>query len=707
MTDAYQPGVQVTVRPFGRSVPSDPYADSPEWKPPGGAAGASSGDPYAQSPEWKPSEQKAPGREVGTGEALGRGAIAGASFGFEPALAGLREAAGSDVNEFLDKNASMLPGRQATVLGLKHTIGAGKLIYDALAGHPEAKDAYERGRKAALEDQNLAAEQHPWAYTAGQMAGAAAMPLPGLGAIKAATLGPRLMRGAGAGAAAGGLAGTGEAVSEGEGVPGVAGRAAIGGVLGGTMGGALGGAIGPRLASPGLSPGQKAALTAENLGASIPKGLASDNRAIQTATSGAQSIPILGTSIRRQVENTATKAGEHIKDIVSQKAGGVTDRATADMLTRKGLEGVIDQNRATIDAAYNGVRSLIDRTQKYTMPATDAVLNRIMAARKAAGWTNPAQGLEQFRNVAGGATIEGAHRARVDAREAGNVLVPHPGYNKGEFNQLTKAMTADIRGMVNASGGPRALKAFDNAEKEFGRLADQNDILHGLVKAKGEAALGTILGAASEKGGNLKLLAQLRNSMTPKDFEQVGGVLLNELGHGRGGKEFSLQSFATDWGKLSDRAKAVMFSPSHLADINDIVGLTKHLGKALRETNTSHTAGSIILFDLARDAILLGASLGSGAAVGAGMLGSAAAATPGLIFAKWLSSPAKVASMSAWTRAYRGITLNQPTPARIAAFNIATRNLANNLGVPVQNILKRVSAMAIGDNSEQPSAPRP
>jgi hypothetical protein len=58
-------------------------------------------------------------------------------------------------------------------------------------GHHDVADAYTRGREAALADQNLAKEQHPQAYLAGQLAGVVAMPVPGAGAMKAATVGAR------------------------------------------------------------------------------------------------------------------------------------------------------------------------------------------------------------------------------------------------------------------------------------------------------------------------------------------------------------------------------------------------------------------------------------------------------------------------------------------------------------------------------------
>lgn len=685
--------VNIEVRFPGKGFNAD---DLPEWKPPAKAAEQFNPD---ELPEWSP-KQKAPQREVGTAEAVGQGAVEGASFGFAPAMAGLREAAGKDVRDFADKNLPL-----PIALGVKHTVGAARLLADAIGAHsdPEVRASYERGRKAALENQQAAQEQHPWAYFAGQLGGAAAVPLPGL---TAATTGARLVRGATIGGIGGAALGTGEAVSEGEDLPGIAGRAATGAALGGVLGGATGAIVGPRLRT-GTSPGERAAQTAESLGAPLPRGVASDNAAIQAATAKARSVPLVGSRISSALDRTQEAAGERLGDIAVHTAGGIaTDRATADAVVRPGLQQVIDNNRTAIDRAYGTVRGMISPTQRYTMPRTDAVLNRIMAARKAAGWTNPAQGLEQFRNVAGGATFEGAHRARVDAREAGNVLVPHPGYNKGDYNQIVKAMTADIRDMARASGGPSAVNAFDTAEREFGRLAEQNRILHNLVNAKGEGAISTLLKAASEKGGNLKLLAQLRATMRPDEFGQVSATLLNELGHSSRTGTFSLAQFVTGWDKISDGAKRILFSPSHLRDVEDIVGMGQHIKGALRESNTSHTAGVLIMFDLARDAVLLGASIGAGAVSGAAVPGMMAggAAT---VFAHWLASPAKAASMGAWTRAYRGITLGQPTPARLAVFNIATRNLANNLGIPVRNIASHVSGVPVKASDEQPSPPGP
>lgn len=709
---------------FSLAPPKAPSAKA-EAAPPAPAAA----DPYAAAgfAEHPPEKPAAASRQIGTEEAAVKGLAHGMTFGAAPALAGAAEASGTPTKKIATETP-FYP--QGTDLGHSPDdlfAGAAKLIHEnliqpllgqnagGLTGQitgdqtGEATKAYHRGRQAALEDERLAQEQHPHAFLAGQIAGSLATP--GFGAARAGTALERIGRGIVAGGTGGALQGGGTALSENLPVGEAAKRVATTAAIGAPLGGALTGALGRAAVNP-AAPGVRAAATARDLGAPIPRGLASDNAAINASASAAKSIPWFGAKMSSAVDRTQEAAGNRIEAIAGHMAGPATDRAAADVVARGGLQGVIDANRAAIDAAYSGVRGRIDQAQHFTMPRTDAALNAIMAARQAAGHPNPAAGLEQFRNVAGGATFNGAHRARVDAREAGNALVPHPGYNAGDFNRLTRAMTADLREMVQAAarGNPgTALRAFDAAEREFGRLADQNKLLHGLVNAKGEAAIATLLRAGKEKGGNLRLLAQLRNSMPAHEFEVIGGTLLNELGHNNATGHFSLSQFVTGWDKLSDRAKGVLFSPQHLGHIEDIVNLGSKIKSALRTQNTSHTSNTIILFDLARDAVMLGVGLGTGAVTAGAAATGGAVALPAIIFARWLSSPPKAAAMSTWSRAYWGMTAGQPTPARIAAFNAATRNLASNLNVPVENIVRATQARLLGraqENSDsEPKGP--
>lgn len=641
-----------------------------------------------------------PQRQTGAGEAAIRGAIDTASFGLAPAIAGASQA-GAATPEGQAATAAVA-GVPQEAPGLEN-IGAG--LANLFSSHPDpaVQDAYQRGRQSVAQDQQLAQEQHPLAFLGGRFLGALATP--GFGIASGGTLATRALYGGIGGAVGGGLYGAGSGVSQGLSPQQIAQQAGESALVGAPTGALLNAALGPRIIGTAATPGQRAAQTAADLGAPLPRGVTSDRPFIQSTTAKLRSVPFAGEKIGERVAGTQEAAGQRVSDIADQMAAGATDRAAADTLVRPALQQVVDNNKQAIDAAYNGVRGMIDQDARFTMPRTDAALNAIMRERVAAGWQNPAQGLEQFRTVAGGATFNGAHRARVDARSAGDVLNPNPGYNAADFNRLTKAMTADLREMVRAAAqqkgsNPRqAVAAFDAAEKQFGELADQNKLLNRLANARGEGSIATLLGAAKEKGGDLKLLAQLRQKMPAQSFDLLGGTLLSELGRNASTGEFSLAQFVSNWNRVSDGAKRTLFSPEHLRNINDIVGMGEHIKGALRYSNTSHTASVLVLLDLAKDAALLGADiasggLGLGSAVGAGT-------SVGLWgLTHWLASPAKTASMAAWMRSYRALALER-TPARAAAFKIATRNMANTIGLDVGKTITAAERLIAGSPEQQ------
>jgi hypothetical protein len=143
-------------------------------------------------------------------------------------------------------------------------------------------------------------------------------------------------------------------------------------------------------------------------------------------------------------------------------------------------------------------------------------------------------------------------------------------------------------------------------------LADENGLIQRLLNSRGEGAIATLLGAAKERGGNLRLLAQLRNSMAPQDFHTIGGLLLAELGHNAATGQFSLAQFATNFDKVSDGALHVLFSPQHLANIREIAGMGTHIKSALQATSKGQSGGLLVLLDVAKDVALLTADLASG-----------------------------------------------------------------------------------------------
>src|SRR6185312_9589886 len=261
--------------PWGGLSDAPPDAGSSK----GAASGTAQGDPWSDLSDAAP-EPKTPDQEVGSGESVLRGVAHGLSFGTSPAIAGVEAAATPDVatvakkfgidpdkaNNFLDE---FLPAWKAVA-------GAGRLAYDAATSDTStpAQQAYLKQRQETADAEEAASEQHPYIYGGADIAGSLAAPIPGAGALRAATLAERVGQGIKSGAAAGGLFSGGEAIGQGKSAPEIAQAVGKGVVIGGPTGGVLGGVLGPKAAKVATTPGEKAADTAVALGAPLPKGLA-------------------------------------------------------------------------------------------------------------------------------------------------------------------------------------------------------------------------------------------------------------------------------------------------------------------------------------------------------------------------------------------------------------------------------------------------
>lgn len=193
--------------------------------------------------------------DIGATGAAATGAMQGATFNFGDELAGLAAAGRA--------------GAKPTAVEPEHNtfdtlVGLARLGYESLAGknqpaapdgeqpqQGEATTAYEQARDRWRATVERAKEQHPYAYTGGNIAGSLAAPV-GVAAapVRAAGLaglGSSVLRGGAAGAIAGGLSGAGEGAD-------LASRAVQGG-LGAATGAGIG-AVAPVMAAPLIAGGQ-------------------------------------------------------------------------------------------------------------------------------------------------------------------------------------------------------------------------------------------------------------------------------------------------------------------------------------------------------------------------------------------------------------------------------------------------------------------
>lgn len=444
-----------------------------------------------------------------------------------------------------------------------------------------------------------------------------------------------------------------------------------------------------------------AADTAANLGAPLPKGLASPNPAIQAVTQAARALPLVGAKIDKAASNTVNAAGEAVNNLATDLSGGVTDRASAGAILRPSLQGVIDNNNGKIGESFNSLRGMLDQSEPTELPQTSAVLKDILKQRVSAGQVNPQAGLEDIANLTkSGSTFDGLQRARSDIGNQIKFGQANPGFNGGDLKRIYGAMSGDMDTVVRnsaASGvdAEQASAALKQANATAAPLIEQNGKLQRLTSAgnTNENVAGQLVNALQNKKGNVQLLAQLKNSMPPEDFNNISGVALSELGHNTATNKFSLNQFATNWNSLGPQAKNVMFTPQHQKFLDDVANLGFHLKNAEQYANRSQTA--------------LGTGLRGAVTTGAGALGmlayqgnimptieAALAAGGGYGLATLLSRPATAATVARWSRAALAYD-STPTVATRATLKVANDNVAKALNLPT------TGAMPAAANQQQ------
>lgn len=466
-------------------------------------------------------------------------------------------------------------------------------------------------------------------------------------------------------------------------------------------GGAPGGApmFNPAHVDPDIVPppaSAEAAQISKDLGAPLPSGLVSGSPAVQAATQAARQLPFVGQQIDERVAGTIRAAGEKVGGVAEDLSGGpVPGRAVTGANTRSSLQSVIDRNNDQIENVYNDLRANYIEGHKFAnLKSTKATRDAILKERRGAGMSNPNAGLADINELlSSGRSFNALVRARA---EVGKIIGlaknnPNPGFNVGDFKRLYGSLTSDMENAVRANGRigvhpDQAAAAFRNANSAAQQIIDRNASIQRILNIKSdEQMVGHIINAAKDRTGNARVLWELRNQMPVKDFEEIAGLGLSELGHNPTTNTFSLAKFARGWNDMGDFAKSTLIrDQSHRKALDDIAKLGSFLKDADKYANTSGTGRATAL------AGLLGA--GGGAVMSlepAKILAVLGGAGAGLTLARVLARPTTASSLRRWLSAYARMerqtaarTFSSPGSPRHAAaatLAVATKNLITNL----------------------------
>lgn len=475
--------------------------------------------------------------------------------------------------------------------------GVGGAIFDTLTGGSPA-EGYMRERDLERFVQGESRDKYGVGY---EIAGGLATPL---GALKRpGTVGEFASQGAKLGAVAG--------FGEGEGLSGSAVNAVGGAGLGYVAGGAIGKAANvraARAATKAARQSERAALRqdfAQEGVRALPANVGGS--AVNRVTSGMAQSPIASDTIRDAAQDQASGFAEALK----RRAGDVgTVRAIDDAgeaFRQAGKRGIA-RDAARIGRVYEeagkqaagvritptqGIRQIDDEIARLS-EAKDIQQPLISELEKLK------KSLTQNPDM----SVEGLKLARSFAGKAASTEALRNTDAKATMKRIFGAIADDFDGGLRAAGKDKAARLFRKADALWSARIDDIDGAWEPVIGKnksGEAIVETIESMARGKSGGFARLKTVMSGMTPDERADMTATIIDRMGRatpgrqGAAGDAYSADTFLTNWNKMSDKSKELLFSsPTARESMDRLARIAESIKESGRYANASNTSGGVV-----------------------------------------------------------------------------------------------------------------
>jgi hypothetical protein len=449
------------------------------------------------------------------------------------------------------------------------------------------------------------------------------------------------------------------------------------------------GALGMGFAKPGTLAGQPIASplkptpgdaipspvldAAQRIDVPIPRFIGG-SRMDQGLGAGLQNIPGAGDKIAEAANRTVTSLGT-AADKVAQGYGtgspAVGGSYAKDALTEWLSEG----SKKVASRVYDSVDNLVNQEISTPLSATLKTAQEILTRRSEAKIPGKSAAVETIMEAAttpNGMPYKGLKDLRSFIGEMTPEELVSQGLKAGEVKQLYGALSKDLRANVAASGGDKALVAFDKANRIYESIAATRKDLTRVLGTKGDAAPEAVYSrliamAGSKSSADIARLTQARKVMGSEAWNEVASAAVAKMGRDPTG-DFSIQRFLTAYGNLSPSGRLRLFQSSNRDDLGrsleDIYVVSKSIEDKLKQfANPSGTARSLVstgmVVDIIRSPIKVLSTL-----IGGNRL------------AKVLSEPVTARATADWARAYKE-AITAPSASADRKTKMAAERLAN------------------------------
>lgn len=428
-----------------------------------------------------------------------------------------------------------------------------------------------------------------------------------------------------------------------------------------------------------LTEGQEVANAASRLSETgapvqIPRAVTTDSVPLQRAASTVRSIPGAGEPLVGAADRALTQLGTKADEVAAGFGSGTVQGAgdTTKGAIRSWIKG---ESGKKVGQLYDRVDNLVNQQSKTALVNTRGVAAEI-AAERGAAMQGPGKAVDFVLEAANsdGLTYQGIKKLRTMVGEMMNGGILPEGVSGAELKRIYSGLTDDLRSSVRVGGGEKAVEAFDRANRYNRLVSDRREALAKIVGANGDTPAEKVFDrlramAGSNSRADVNKLAQARKAIGADDWNEFASGVVSGLGRDAAGN-FSADRFVTDYGKLSDAGKSLLFrsgGKSNLADSLDDIAKVSSRYKQLAKFGNPSGTGQI------------GAGLGIGAGFMVDPLTTISSVVGGRALAYALSQPATASSVAKLVRAQEAL-VRVPSTGKLAAYNVAARNLINTLG---------------------------
>jgi hypothetical protein len=344
-------------------------------------------------------------------------------------------------------------------------------------------------------------------------------------------------------------------------------------------------------------------------------------------------------------------------NFLAREYGDILTKEEMGILLKKAAPKAIKQ----LDAVYN---KLFSRIAKDIGPETQHIVNTRDMLKKLIGETTegPSSGIaalaeeitKKADKMGGGLGFDviKKYRSKIGEMMKSPFLISTRNIQSGDLKRLYAALSIDME-IAALKAGAKTHAKWRAANKYFDiSLKKQVPILEEILKKGYDQEAFNVVMKGAEAGG--QRLAALRRQMSKKEWDTVSGTILGRLGLAKpaaqdaAGTVFSIETFLTNWNKISPQAKKQLFKygpherlSKELDSLASVMGDFRKVGELANKSKT----GSVLMFFSVINTIGSVAGGSTGAALG-GSAGATAGAVGGMVTATTLGyAPRKIAKL--------------------------------------------------------------